>query len=77
MSPHEKSAFMTNREMIREMYARIKDTQDMVSDMKGEVSVLKTIQGIHTEEIKQLKFWRNINVAGILSAIGTAIGFHK
>ena len=74
MSPKEESAFMTNREMIRDMYARTKNTEDMVSNMKGEVSVIKTIQGVHQEEIKQLKFWRNVNITGILGAIATAIG---
>lgn len=70
----KSSDFMTNREMIREMYDRTRNTEGMVSDMKGEVSVLKTVQAIHTDDIKSLKTWRNINVAGILSAIGTAIG---
>lgn len=75
MTPNRKETdFMTNREMIREMYARTKNTEDMVANMKGDVSVLSTVQKIHSDEIKSLKTWRNINVAGILSAIATAIG---
>lgn len=40
----EDSSFMTNREMIREIY-------NTVGDMKGNLSVLKTIQDIDTKRI--------------------------
>lgn len=74
MTAKEESSYMTNREMMREVYVRTKAIEDIVSDMKGDVSVLKTVQGIHTGEIKSLKNWRNINVTGILGAIAAAIG---
>ncbi len=79
MSPHEESAFMTNREMIRDMYARTKSTEKMVGNMKGDLSVLKSVQGNHKEEINNLKAWRNINVtaSGLLTALLAAIGLHK
>lgn len=79
MSPHEESAFMTNRELIRDIYARTKKTEDMVGNMTGDVSVLKSMQKTHEKEIDNLKTWRNVNVSvsGFLAALATAIGFHK
>lgn len=72
--PKDGGDFMTNREMIRGMY-------NMISDMKGDVSVLKTVQGIekermdkHEKAIDNLRLWRNINAGGIISALAAAIG---
>lgn len=73
MSPKDESAFMTNREMIREMYIRTKNTEDMVSNMKGDVSVLTTIQNQHTKEINGLQNWRNITITGTIGALFTGI----
>ncbi len=79
MSPHEESAFMTNREMVREIYAQTKKTQDMVGNIIGDISVLNSVQKNHKEEITSLKNWRNIHVSatGLLAALGTFIGLHK
>lgn len=81
MSPKEQSetAFMTNRELIRDIYTRTKKTEDMIGNMIGDVSVLQSQQKSHEKEIDNLKTWRNVNisVSGILSALATAIGFHK
>ena len=70
----KETDFMTNREMIREMYSRTKTIEDMVGNMKGNISVLETVQKIHKDDIKSLKTWRNINVTGILASIATAVG---
>lgn len=43
MKPQDQS-FMTNREMIREIY-------NTVGDMKGDLSVLKTMQVVDTKRI--------------------------
>lgn len=77
MTAKEESSFMTNREMIREMYVRTKNTEDMIGNMKGDISVLRTTQNAHADDIKGLKNWRNINVTGtgIIAAIGALIGF--
>ncbi len=77
MSPHEESAFMTNREMIRDIYVRTKTTEDMVGNMKGDVSVLKSNVIAHEKELDNLKTWRNITFTGMLTAILTAIGLHR
>lgn len=75
MTAKEESNFMTNREMIRDMYVRTKNTEDMIGNMKGDISVLRTTQNAHAEDIKGLKNWRNINVTGLITAIAAAIGF--
>lgn len=76
-SEDKEAAFMTNREMIREMYQRTKNTEEMVGNMQGEISVLSTVQKLHAKDIDGLKTWRNVNISisGIISAVAAAIGF--
>lgn len=74
MSPKEESSFMTNREMIRDIYMRAKATEDMVSDMKGDVSVLSSVQRQHAKEITGLQNWRNVTITGTIGSLVAAVG---
>lgn len=69
--------FMTNREMIREIY-------NTVGDMKGDLSVLKTVQGMdskridyHDKVVREYKRFKWIATGATLGGFGGLVAWIK